>query len=128
MFHPYGEKKIPDSIWTKFCTGRDILDKVTLANFGIDRLMGFSVARGQILGFCRHPYNTTVRVCDRCTTCRPIHIVCVHCSVAVRLAGDNRPPNAGRLEVYYNGTWGTVCDDDFDVNDAHVACHMLGFV
>jgi len=48
-------------------------------------------------------------------------------SVQVRLSGNNRPSNAGRLEVYYNGVWGTVCDDGFDNTDAQVACYMLGF-
>jgi len=47
--------------------------------------------------------------------------------VSVRLAGANRPPNAGRLEVNYYGIWGTVCYYDFDVNDVQVACFMLGF-
>jgi len=51
----------------------------------------------------------------------------VLCVVLVRLAGANRPSNAGRLEVYYNGVWGTVCDDWFDDRDARVACFMLGF-
>jgi len=49
------------------------------------------------------------------------------CVVSVRLAGDNRPLNAGRLEVNNYGIWGTVCDNGFDDNDAQVACFMLGF-
>ena len=47
--------------------------------------------------------------------------------VRVRLAGVNRPSNAGRLEVYYNEIWGTVCSAVFHFEVAHVACRMLGY-
>lgn len=45
-----------------------------------------------------------------------------------RLAGHPRKHNEGRIEVFYKNEWGTICDDDFSLANAHVLCRQLGFV
>uniref|UniRef100_F1N7K7 Macrophage receptor with collagenous structure n=1 Tax=Bos taurus TaxID=9913 RepID=F1N7K7_BOVIN len=45
-------------------------------------------------------------------------------SLSVRIIGSR---NRGRAEVFYNGAWGTICDDSWDGSDATVFCRMLGY-
>ena len=44
----------------------------------------------------------------------------------VRLVGGSRPDN-GRVQVCFNGVWGSVCSSGFGEPEAQVTCRNLGF-
>jgi len=46
---------------------------------------------------------------------------------SVRLVRTGSDALEGRLEVFYDGAWGTVCYDRFTDVAAKVACNGLGF-
>ena len=60
-----------------------------------------------------------------------IFIILAQANGALRLNDDNSQSfsnsTGGRLEIYLNSEWGTICDDNFGFVEATVACRQLGF-
>ena len=44
----------------------------------------------------------------------------------VRLAGGSTPYE-GRLEIFHDGRWGTVCNNAFDTSAAKIICNSIGY-
>ena len=61
-----------------------------------------------------------------CTTCVYVD-TSAPVTLSVRVQGGDQPYN-GRVEVMYNGEWGTICNSGWDINDARAFCRQLGYV
>ena len=55
--------------------------------------------------------------------------VCYIISVPVRLGGTGSSATEGYVEAFNVtiGQWGGICNNTFDIFDAHVVCKMLGY-
>ena len=56
---------------------------------------------------------------------------CPHTKVCntgdVQLVSSGFSASRGTVQLCYNHTWGSVCDNGWDTNEATVVCHQLGY-
>ncbi|CAH2985030.1 unnamed protein product [Chilo suppressalis] len=73
---------------------------------------------------CSDSNNEKLDVLSNLEKKKRIHEVLDVKSVSLRLEGS-KTPNEGRVEIYHNGTWGSICADGWTLYEASVICRHL---
>ncbi|NXC80115.1 NETR protein, partial [Cercotrichas coryphoeus] len=119
----YGQGSGPILLDEVQCSGNELsLDQCKKSDWGqqnCDHIEDAGVSCDPFTG-------TDVQLCQLMQSVLPPHDLPCSAKGTVRLAGG-RSPSEGRVEVYYNGDWGTVCDDGWTDLGAQVVCRQLGF-
>lgn len=102
----YGEDSI--AITTLHCDGDE------------DQIIDCFYSTGSDVSVCSHANDVGI-LCQGLCTNGDIRLVDGSSSTA-----DATPSN-GRVEVCFNGRWGTVCDNGWNTADGQVTCGQLGF-
>ena len=68
---------------------------------------------------CAHFEDVGIRCDSLCTTDGEVRLV-------NGATNDQGQTYQGRVEICLDGEWGTICDDQYDVNDAKTICRQLG--
>ncbi|XP_052776609.1 deleted in malignant brain tumors 1 protein-like isoform X2 [Mya arenaria] len=127
MFRPWGQHDCSHGedvgVTCRFCSVPDVEDASTDSEATIDYKTNvtYSCAGGYIL-----TNGNLVRTCQADGQLDGISPTCTRGSSAIRLRNGSTLLD-GRVEVLYNGTWGTVCGDGIDISFAKVVCRQLEF-
>ncbi|XP_038068884.1 deleted in malignant brain tumors 1 protein-like [Patiria miniata] len=62
---------------------------------------------------------------QQCSSSTVAGVVCKPRPDDLRLVGGSR--TSGRVEIYRGGSWGTICDSNWNETDAGIVCRQLGF-
>ena len=55
-----------------------------------------------------------------------LHVIATPSNGDLRFAGYGSTVLWGRVEIYLNNQWGTICDSGFGIREAEVACKQMG--